>query len=64
MKKYAVIYDGQLTLEFDNVVKAMEHVKGEIHDCYTKGEEYYIFKNVCVGTSEMPVSFSEEGVIE
>jgi hypothetical protein len=60
MKKYAVIYDNELAQEFDQLEKAMAYVKAEIQDCYSKGERYHIFKNVCIGFSDVVVSFSEE----
>ena len=61
MKKYAAVYDGEIQEEFDYLDEAMDYIKQTIHDCYSVGDNYTIVKRVCVGSSEVPVSFSEEG---
>ena len=61
MQKYQVIYEGEVVTDFPDITKAMDFIKPEIHDCYSLGDKYYIAKVVAVGSSEMLVSFSEEG---
>ncbi len=59
MQKYQVIYEGEVVTDFPDITKAMDFIKQEIHDCYSLGDKYYIAKFICVGSSDMPVSFSD-----
>ena len=57
---YIIVFDGQIEHYAETMTEARNIVRETIQDCYSKGDEYHIYKKVCTGSSTMPVKFKNE----
>ena len=60
MSKYVIEFEGEIIDECDTLKEADEVITEKIHDIYSLGDEYYIYKKVMTYSSEVEINVVKE----
>jgi len=60
MSKYVIVFEGEIIDESDTLKEADEAITEKIHDIYSLGDKYCVYKKISTYSSDVDINVAKE----